>query len=70
MMAYREHLGGIMMGGQKPGDVVDVIVECIEAQQPRLRYPTSDLVRGMMAQRYREDKAMGSARWYEGFTTK
>jgi len=45
---------------QQTEPVVDVIVECIQADSPKMRYPTSDAVRDMLRAKYSDADGFGS----------
>ncbi|XP_030844478.1 retinol dehydrogenase 8-like [Strongylocentrotus purpuratus] len=50
---------------QETGPVIDVIVECVQAEKPKLRYPTSENVRSWVAKRYREEGVTGLESLFE-----
>ncbi|XP_071505336.1 retinol dehydrogenase 8-like [Diadema antillarum] len=56
----------MMPSSQQPEDIADVVIECLAAGQPKVRYFTSDLGKGMMAQKYADGiGANGSDMWYQ-----
>ena len=61
MMEYFTRLASREDSFQTTEPVVDVIVECLQAESPKLRYPTSAYVLEILRGRYSDSDNLGAS---------